>query len=201
MLDEPLRRLKEAVLQPAAQRIGTWLHPITLSLIGFGFGLLAAISAYAGISLAAAALWLANRAFDGLDGTVARTHGKQSDLGGYLDLLLDFTIYALIPLGLAAGSSDANAAPAAALLLGSFYLNAASWMALSAIMEKRGQGTSDTHSTTLVMPGGLIEGAETVLIFTVLLLLPAQMVPLFMLMGLLVLLTVAQRVIWAVRHL
>jgi hypothetical protein len=51
------------------------------------------------------------------------------------------------------------------------------------------------------MPSGLIEGAETIIFYTLFLLLPGALVPLFWLMAALVLLTAGQRMVWAAGRL
>ena len=77
---------------------------------------------------------------DGLDGTLARVPARQTDFGGYLDILLDFAVYTAVPTGLALGLGTAPALAACAVLVGSFFVNAASWMYLSAVLERRGAG-------------------------------------------------------------
>jgi hypothetical protein len=51
------------------------------------------------------------------------------------------------------------------------------------------------------MPAGLIEGAETIVLYTVMLVIPAQAEVLFWAMAALVVVTVLQRVVWAMRGL
>jgi phosphatidylglycerophosphate synthase len=51
----------------------------------------------------AALLFLLNRIFDALDGTVARLRNLQSDFGGYYDIVTDFITYCMLPVGLALG--------------------------------------------------------------------------------------------------
>jgi phosphatidylglycerophosphate synthase len=100
-------------------------------------------------------LWLFNRVLDGLDGMVARFHARQSDFGGYLDIVLDFVVYAAIPVGLYWGNPGATNTAALILLLSSFYVNAASWIYLSAILEKRAAGASARGElTSVTMPNG-----------------------------------------------
>jgi phosphatidylglycerophosphate synthase len=143
-----------------------------------------------------------NRVLDGLDGTLARVQGRQTDLGGYVDLLLDFVVYAAIPIGLAVGLGDDRTLVAALVLLASFYVNAASWMYLSAVLERRDAGTrARGELTTVAMPPGLIGGTETMVCYAAFFLLPRYLVPLFWLMSSLVLLTAVQRLAWAVRRL
>ena len=204
MLDPSLRTAKDAVLLPLARRLGPGVHPNLLSLLGFAVGVGCALLLLRGAYGAALALWLLNRTLDGLDGVAARAHGRQSDFGGYLDLLLDFGVYALIPICLAVGAADPSPLLLAALggLLGSYYLNAASWMYLSAILEKRALGAAARGDpTSVAMPSGLVEGFETIVFYSLFMLMPGALVPLFAVLSALVLVTVAQRVHWALRHL
>lgn len=205
MLDERLRPLKERVLLPAANAIGARVHPTVVTIAGLLMGLAAATAAAYGAYRIGLALWIANRVLDGLDGTLARAHGTQSDLGGYVDIVVDFVVYAAVPLGLVLGvSHDARAtlAVAALAMVASFFVNAASWMYLAAILERRGLGAAARgEMTTITMPGGLVGGTETVVFYLLFFALPGMLVPLFALMTLLVMLTIVQRLLWAWRHL
>ena len=201
MVDKTLRQAKERILIPIAQRMGG-VDPSLITWLAFGVGVGAAVSLWQqnyGIGIL---LWGLNRILDGLDGTLARTNQRQSDFGGYLDMVLDVVIYTIIPLGLTAGTGTVTAYLALAVLLGSFYINAASWMYLAALLEKRQAGASSTgEQTTITMPTGLIEGTETIVLFSLFILLPHYLVPLFYLMAALVLITAIQRLIWAYRVL
>jgi phosphatidylglycerophosphate synthase len=178
------------------------VHPNVVSLAALAVGLGAAWMAYRGSFAAALALWLLNRTLDGLDGVLARVQLRQSDFGAYLDILCDFAVYALIPVALAVGSATSGALGAALFLMASFYLNAASWMYLSALLERRGRGTAATGERSgVTMPDGLVGGTETIVLYSLFFLLPRYFVPLFTLMTALVLATVAQRVAWAARRL
>lgn len=203
MLDPLLRRAKDRMLAPPARAMGRLVHPNAVSLAGFAVGAGCAWTAYQHWYGAALLLWLLNRVLDGLDGSIARAAGRQSDLGAYLDILLDFAVYALIPLALALGRpTEPGQLGALGALLASFYLNAASWMFLAALQEKRALGAARRGASTgVVMPTGLIEGTETILFFSLFLLFPEAQVPLFGVMALLVALTALQRLVWATRHL
>lgn len=202
VIDKLLRVPKERVLTPLARDGLRDVHPITITVAALGVGLAAGVAAWQQVYGLALGLWLINRVLDGLDGTVARLHAKQSDLGGYLDILLDVTVYAVVPLGLALGVNTPAAYLSLALLLGSFYINGASWMYLAALLEKRNSGAAARGElTTITMPGGLIEGTETVIFYGLFLLFPGWLVLLFGLMAGLVLFTTGQRVVWAVRNL
>lgn len=202
MFDTFLRALKDRLLEPLARRLGPWPSPNAVTVLACLVGLAAAGLAWRRAYPAALALWLANRFLDGLDGTLARVHGRQTDFGGYLDILLDFVVYAAVPTGLALGQPRAAVLTACAVLLGSFFVNAASWMYLSAVLERRSAGAAARgERTTVTMPPGLVAGAETFVLYTLFLAFPGRLVELFALMAALVYVTVAQRVWWALRNL
>lgn len=178
------------------------MHPITVTGIAWLVGIGAVAAAAGGRYRLALAAWLANRTLDGLDGVLARRTGRQSDLGGYLDLLLDFTIYALLPVGLVMSRPSLSVALAALALLASFYVNAASWMYLSAVLERRAAGAAARgEQTSVAMPGGIVTGTETIVFYALFLLFPGNLAPLFLVMAALVVVTALQRLIWAWHNL
>jgi phosphatidylglycerophosphate synthase len=201
MFDERLRGVKERIFVEAARLGFAGWHPHALTLAALLLGAATAVALAFQFYLPAFVLWWLNRIFDGLDGTVARMGRRQSDLGGYLDILSDFVVYALVPLGLVAGRPSLPAALSAAVLLATFYLNAASWIYLSAILEKRRREAPTGQFTTVAMPAGLIGGFETMICYALFILLPQWMTWLFAAMSALVLVTIMQRLIWAIRRL
>ena len=201
MFDHLLRGLKDRLLTPLATLLRD-VPPNVLSLIALLLGLSAAVAAATGAWAAGLVLWLANRVTDGLDGTVARVAGRQTDFGGYLDILLDFIVYAAIPLGFAMQSTDRLVLVLAVALEGMFLVNACSWMYLSAVLEKRASGARATGElTTVTMPPALVAGFETVVFFALFYLFPLKLPLLFGLMTTLVGLNVVQRLVWARRVL
>ncbi len=194
-----MRRLKDRVGTPLAKRL-QHVSPLAMSALALLVGLLASYAAYQQAYLWAFGLWYLNRALDGLDGLIARLTDSQSDLGGYVDIVTDYVIYAALPIGLVAGAPSNERYLALAFLLASFYVNSASWMYLAAILEKRSAHSPDTD-TTIVMPAGLIGGVETIVVYGVFLLFPAHIIWLFSIFGTLVLFTAFQRVVWAKRNL
>lgn len=201
MFDHLLRGLKDRLLTPLATLL-RGVPPNVLSLIALLLGLCAAVAAATGAWAAGLVLWLANRVTDGLDGTVARVAGRQTDFGGYLDILLDFIVYAAIPLGFAMQSTDRLVLVLAVALEGMFLVNACSWMYLSAVLEKRASGARATGElTTVTMPPALVAGFETVIFFALFYLFPLKLPLLFGLMTTLVGLNVVQRLVWARRVL
>jgi phosphatidylglycerophosphate synthase len=196
MYDHVLRQPKRIVFQPLARRLR--ISPNLLTAIGLLPGLASALACVFGFFQAALWLWLINRVMDGLDGEVARAHNKQSDLGGYLDILADLLVYASIPLALALYWNSMWVWGACSFMLMSFYLNVGSWMYLSSILEKLGLGAEETgESTSVCMPRGLVEGAETILFFTLFLAFPKFAALLFVIFGLLTFVGAAIRVRWA----
>ncbi len=198
MRDHALRKYKDRLLETVARRWPASVHPNQISWAALGVGLLAAWAGWQQAYGWALVLWLANRLLDGLDGAVARLHHKQSDFGGYLDLMLDFVVYLAIPVGLVAAAPSAQHLWALVLLLTSYVLNVLSWSVLSTLLHKRGAVSSATV-TAVSMPPGLIEGAETILFYLLFLLWPAGLFPLLLLLALLVYVTVVQRLWWAYR--
>jgi phosphatidylglycerophosphate synthase len=203
MLDDALRGFKDRLLAPAARALGPGVHPHLITLLALMLGgavfVLCLRQAYGWALLA----WVGNRFLDGLDGVTARVHGTQSDLGGYLDLVLDFLVYALVPLGLVLSRPASELLYLTlAVMLATFYVNAASWTVLSAILEKRNRGARErAEQTTVSMPAGIVGGTETMVFYGLFLLFPDRLIPLFTVLALLVGLSTLQRIVWAVRYL
>lgn len=194
--------MKDRALAPATAALAGRVAPVWVTALALALSVGAGVAASLGLSLTSVTCWLAGRVADGLDGPVARRTATASDLGGYLDMVADTIGYALVPLGIANGQANSATWAACALLLATFYLNTISWTYLAAIAEKRATGARHHGETTSVhMPGGLIEGTETIVFYTAMLLLPTQATVLFVSMAALVLVTVAQRVTWAAKTL
>ncbi len=176
MLDGMMR----GVIDPPLNRSGRWLaargaHPDAVTLVGLGFGLVAAALLAAGLSgLLVAVPLLVGRLADGLDGAVARARGK-SDFGGYLDIVCDFAFYAAIPLAFALRDPQANGI-AAAVLLFSFYVNGATLLGYAILAAKHGMETVSRGEKSLYFTAGLLEGTETILFFLVIALWPQSFV-------------------------
>ncbi len=124
------------------------------------------------------AVSLFGRILDGLDGAYARHTNQTSDFGGYLDILVDFTIYGLVPLAVTATYPSYEAWFMCVLLEVSFFVNAAGLFFLSALIEKNENAKKKYASkqkkevTTLKMPPALMEGTESLFTFGLIILLP-----------------------------
>lgn len=171
MIDSALLPLQRRLLQPVARGLaGYGLSANTITLVGFGVGLLALPA------LAANAYWLAlimiiiNRFLDGLDGAIAR-ETMPSDRGAFLDIALDFLFYAAVPLGFALADPQANAL-AATVLMAAFIGTGTSFLAFAIIAAQRGMRPEAYPSKGIYYLGGLTEGAETIGLFVLICLLP-----------------------------
>jgi phosphatidylglycerophosphate synthase len=170
VLDARIRRAIDPVLDGLGRllaRAGLGANAITV--LGFLIGTGAWGALAAGAHLLALALILGNRLADGLDGAVARRNGT-TDLGGYLDIVLDFIFYAGVPFFFAVGQPD-DALPAAFLAF-SFVGTGGSFLAFAAIAAKRGLNTDLRGRKSIYYLGGLTEGTETIVLFVLICLLP-----------------------------
>ncbi|WP_305984379.1 CDP-alcohol phosphatidyltransferase family protein [Roseibium sp. MMSF_3544] len=164
LIDPPLNRMGQLLANAG-------IGPNTITLTGFAIGLGAAVAIATGFFLLGFVLIALNRLADGLDGAVARVT-KKTDLGGYLDITLDFFFYGAIPLAFAIQNPASNALPAAALLC-SFYANGSAFLAFAIMAERRGLTTDRQGKKSLYYLGGLAEGTETIALFLLMALLPA----------------------------
>jgi phosphatidylglycerophosphate synthase len=170
VLDRAARRLIDPVLDrlaAGAQQRGFTANQITVA--GFGCGLAAmvaiALQSY-GFGLL---LLLVNRLADGVDGALAKRAGA-TDLGGYLDIVLDFIIYSGAAFALAV--AQPGHALAAAFLIFSFMGTGSSFLAFAIFAAKRKLDGEAATNKGFYYLGGITEGTETILLFVVVLLFP-----------------------------
>lgn len=171
MFDRQIRQAISTALDKAGGGLArAGVRPMMLTGSGWVLGAGACVAAAERAWPVALALWLANRAFDGLDGPVARARGA-SELGGYLDILADFSVYGGFVVGVAIGVPSARVACLALLL--AYYVSGTAFLALSSLLERRGaNAASDERSLRFV--GGLAEGAETIVVYVLFCLLPGS---------------------------
>lgn len=201
MFDEILRKFKDGVFKPLTRRL-LWVHPSAISFLGLAAGIVCGYFLYTGDYREGFLFWIINRILDGLDGAVAREGGKESDLGSYVDIVADFAVYAIVPLSLAAGKGEPALLIALSCMLAAFYVNAASWMYLSAILEKRNASNSGVQGkTAVIMPAGIIAGTETLIIYSAFILFHQYALIIFYITTVLVLVTILQRLFWGVKNL
>jgi phosphatidylglycerophosphate synthase len=163
-----LDRAANAALMPLFQVIARGLVRAgvgadTVTLVGFGIGIAAAVSIALQSYALGLVLLLTSRLADGLDGPVARLT-QSTDRGAFLDISLDFLFYASIPLAFAIANPAANALPAA-VLLAAFIGTASSFLAFAVFAQKRGLASNEFPNKGIYYLGGLAEATETLICF------------------------------------
>lgn len=197
MFDARARRLLAPVLEATGSRLaGAGIPPLALTGLGWAAGIGACVAVAQRDWTLGLVLWLVNRVLDGLDGPVARCRGA-SDLGGFLDIVADFSIYAGFVVGVAVAVPDARLACVA--LLTAYYVSGTAFLALSSLVERRGGGVGDGRSLRFV--GGLAEGTETVVVYAVICLVPAWTLGIVWAFTAAVAVTAVQRVVLGVHTL
>ncbi len=205
MFDARARRLLGPTLEGAgAQLADRGVQPLTLTAAGWLVGVGACIAVARQAWVVGLVLWLLNRLLDGLDGPVARHRGA-TDLGGFLDIVADFSVYGGFVVGVAVAVPDARLGCVA--LLTAYYVSGTAFLALSSLVERRGGDGADPaggHSgdgRSLRFVGGLAEGTETVAVYALICLVPGWAVGLVWVFTVAVAVTAVQRVVMGVHLL
>jgi phosphatidylglycerophosphate synthase len=171
MLDRVLLKPLAPLLTAVARRLvaqGVGADAVTGA--AFLLGLAGAVLMALNLPLAGLAVLLLSRLCDGLDGAVARLT-QPTDRGAFLDITLDFLVYASVPLAFAVANPVANALPAAALLA-AFMGTGSSFLAFSVLAERRGLRSEAYPNKGIFYLGGLTEASETLLCFALMCLWP-----------------------------
>ncbi|KAL8712179.1 MAG: hypothetical protein Q9220_003613 [cf. Caloplaca sp. 1 TL-2023] len=203
MFDLRLREVKDRVFLPSCSYLPKWITPLQLTGAAFAAGLLSGYFAASSSILLSLAFWTLNRILDCMDGSLARIRGTSSDLGGFLDLLGDFTVYSFLPVAVALGAgASLQAWIAVAVLESSFHVNNFVLFYAAAVAEKKSASADKKESvrdiTSVIMRPALIEGAESATFFTVMLASPQNIGLLAWIMAGLVAAGTVQRVSWLV---
>jgi phosphatidylglycerophosphate synthase len=170
MLDSRLRPIIDPPLDALGARlarIGLTANQVTLA--GGAVGIAAGVAIGYQHYLIGLALLLFSRLFDGLDGAIARAT-RQTDFGGYLDIVSDFAFYIAVPIGFGFAAS-ANL-PFALILVGSFTLTGISFLAYAVMAAKQGRETEAHGKKSFFYNSGLAEGTETIITFVLMCLMP-----------------------------
>lgn len=205
MFDHSLRALKDTIFNPLSRTIPPSITPTHITFLAFLSGLVSCIFAIFQSTIPSLFFWALNRFLDCLDGAVARHRKTQSDVGGFLDLLGDFVVYALIPISCALGNSYGNTAAAeglaVAVLEATFWINNFVLFYCAAVAEKwraDGAETGSGELTSVMMRPALVEGFESAVFFTLMLMFPCYLRLLSWVMGVGVGIGTVQRVLWIV---
>ena len=161
MIDANIRQLIDPPLARAGRLLAAaGIAADAITIAGCLLGLAAALAASFGRFYIALTLLIVSRIADGLDGAVARAT-RRTYRGAFLDIVLDFLVYATVPLGFAIWSPQTNALPAA-LLLASFVANGSAFLAFSIMAERRGMITTRQGQKSIYYLAGIAEGFETI---------------------------------------
>jgi phosphatidylglycerophosphate synthase len=161
MLDAAIRPLIDRPLTVVARRaVALKISANAVTMAAFLLGICAALLVASQLYWAALGVLIVSRFLDGLDGAVAR-QTKLTDLGGFLDITLDFIVYAAVVFAFALADPVRNALPAA-FLAASFMAPASTFLAYAVIAAKRGITTEIRGAKSLYYLGGLTEGFETI---------------------------------------
>ena len=170
MIDAQLRKY----IDPPLNHVAQFLHKTNITanqitIAGFLLGLTAIPLLALHYFIPALIMIVINRFADGLDGAIARDRGI-TDFGGYLDIVLDFIFYSAVIFGFCLALP--NQAVFGAFLIFSFIGTGSSFLALSIFAAKRKISTTVRGTKSIYYLGGLTEGAETILVFSLMCLLP-----------------------------
>lgn len=218
MLDLTLRSTKESLVRPICRLIPPSVSPTHLTLVGFFFGLACCFSAISPSSsgltphnvVLTLSLWFVNRLLDSLDGSLARSRESAMETGGFLDLLCDFIIYSLIPPAVAHGedryrSTAVGLSPvdwrSVAFLEATFHINNFVLFYVAAVATKIQSQSGKQRSadlTSVIMKPALVEGFESAIAFTLMLMFPSQIESLAWGMGCAVLIGIGQRLLYII---
>jgi phosphatidylglycerophosphate synthase len=196
MLDRPIRKVIDPLLEIPARWLdlcGVSANAVTV--FGFLLGMSSCVAIAASQHTVAVILILGNRLADGLDGCIARRRGT-TDVGGFLDIVLDILFYGGVPFSFA--MADSSRVAAASFLNYSFMATTGSFLAFAVISAKRGVTSDPDGKKSFYYSVGLMEGTETILFFVLFCLFPSQFIPLAWTFAALCWLTVVIRIVTAV---
>tara|TARA_B100001027_G_scaffold138886_1_gene96472 strand:- start:82 stop:696 length:615 start_codon:yes stop_codon:yes gene_type:complete len=197
MFDRQIQKLTQKPLAVIAKIFLKLIKPNHMTILGFIFGLFMCVLVFFQFYFAALVLLILNRLCDGLDGTMARLT-TPTPLGGYLDIVFDFTIYSGFVL--AFGLSNSNYTSISMILL-FLYIGTGTTFLAQAALQTQLDKTPACSELNQELPksfyysSGLIEGTETIIYMVLCLLLPKFYIFLSILFGILCLITFISRVI------
>lgn len=164
MFDGSIRvKINPLLMWMAKKLVALNINANQVTVFSFFIGMLAAVLIAYHSFWIGLILLLLSRLGDGLDGSIAKLT-KSTDYGGFLDIVLDFAFYGAIPLGFIFASLEENGL-AGAVLIFSFYVNGASFLAYAIMAEKRGSQTQARGKKSIFYTTGLAEATETIVFF------------------------------------
>ena len=197
MFDRSIQRLIQKPLSFLGKFLLKIFQPNQITFIGFFFGMVMCFLIFINSYFLAILFLFLNRLCDGLDGVMAR-QTSPSPLGAYLDIILDFIIYAAFVLVFSL-ENQIN------LLTGVFllftYICTGTTFLTQAIIQpqldysQQQDNTEDGIPKSFIYASGLIEGTETIFFMFLCLIMPKAFPILGFLFSILCLITAIARVI------
>lgn len=197
MFDRSIQRLIQKPLSFLGKFLLKILQPNQITFIGFFFGIVMCFLIFINSYFLAILFLFLNRLCDGLDGVMAR-QTSPSPLGAYLDIILDFIIYAAFVLVFSL-ENQIN------LLTGVFllftYICTGTTFLTQAIIQPQLDYSQQQDNVegeipkSFIYASGLIEGTETIFFMFLCLIMPKAFPILGFLFSVLCLITAIARVI------
>ena len=198
MFDRSIQRLTQKPLSILGKFLLKIFKPNQITIIGFFFGIVMCFLIFIHSYLLAILFLFINRLCDGLDGVMAR-QTSPSPLGAYLDIILDFIIYAAFVLVFSL-QNEINLLTGVFLLFS--YICTGTTFLTQAIIQPQLDYSQQDHDDvkdeipkSFIYASGLIEGSETIFFMFICLILPKAFPILGFLFGMLCLITAMARVI------
>ncbi|MDC0968037.1 CDP-alcohol phosphatidyltransferase family protein [Alphaproteobacteria bacterium] len=198
MFDRSIQRLTQKPLSFVGKFLLKIFKPNQITIIGFLFGIVMCFLIFIHSYFLAILFLFLNRLCDGLDGVMAR-QTSPSPLGAYLDIILDFIIYAAFVLVFSL-QNEINLLTGVFLLFS--YICTGTTFLTQAIIQPQLDYSQQDHDDvkdeipkSFIYASGLIEGSETIFFMFICLILPKAFPILGFLFGILCLITAIARVI------
>ena len=171
MFDKHLIAVTEKTFLPFAKvLVSKKISANKITIFGFFIGILSVLCISQHLYIIGLIFLLLNRVCDGLDGLVARLTST-SDFGAFLDITLDFMLYALVPLGFVWSDPNQNSLPGIILVV-SFFGTGGSFLAFSIFAERRKIHAEDFPKKGIRFFKSFMEGGETMFFFCLMCLFP-----------------------------
>ena len=168
MIDSQLNKLLKPTLNEIAKQfIKLGFNANFITFLGFFFGLCSFYLIINSQFEYALIFLFLNRFCDGMDGAIARLT-KETDIGAFYDIILDFIFYSLFPIAFI--FVDIENSFSICFLLLSFVATQSTFLASAWILEKNKILIPHDHKKSFYYSGGITEGFETIVCFTLMLL-------------------------------
>ncbi len=168
MIDARLNKILKPFLDVFAKKLLKFnINPNSITFIGFFWGICCFYFIINEMFFYSFIFLILNRVCDGLDGALARLIGE-TDIGAFYDIVMDFLFYSLFPLSFI--FLDLENSYSICFLLLSFVATQTTFLASAWIIEKNKISIADGQKKSFFYVGGITEGFETIVCFTMMLL-------------------------------